>query len=330
MPLSVQVSIAEASSVGESRRVATDLAGRLGFTAARQSDVAIVTTELATNLLKHASGGELLVARSASGALDLLSIDRGPGITQLNEVLRDGYSTTGTAGTGLGAVIRLANVFDVYSDQRHGSVVFAQLEAQRDAGPSAAFDIGGVQLPHPNEGQSGDAWVASLGQQLVRLLVIDGLGHGPGAHDAAQAGLSAFTGAPHLAPPEVLQSMHGALRPTRGAVAAVAEIDLCARELRYAGAGNISGMLLDGDGRRGLLSCNGTLGQAIRRPLPVRLPWSEDSTLVMHSDGLSSSWNLNQWPGLRHRQAAVIAGLLTREHRRERDDLTVVVVKEAR
>ncbi|GHF44391.1 anti-sigma regulatory factor (Ser/Thr protein kinase) [Deinococcus metalli] len=328
MPLSVRVPVTDASGVGEARRVAADIAGRLGFAEARRSDVAIVATELATNVLKHAPEGELVVSPAAFGRLDLLALDRGPGIARIGEVLRDGYSTAGTPGTGLGAVIRLANAFDVYSAERRGSVVYAQLAERRDVPPPGAFDIGAVQLPHPDEVQSGDDWAALPGETQLRLLVIDGLGHGPGAHAAAQAGVDAFTGAPHLTPPDVLQRLHGALRSTRGAVAAVAELDLDARELRYAGAGNIAGAVLDAEHRRGLLSHSGTLGQAVRRAMPVTLPWSADAALVVHSDGLSSSWNLDVWPGLRRRRAAVIAGVLTREYRRAHDDVTVVVVKE--
>lgn len=330
MPMSVRVPIDEASGVGEGRRVAVDIASRLGFTEARRSDVAIVATELTTNLLKHASGGELLVSPSVSGTLDLVTLDRGPGIAHINEVLRDGYSTASTPGTGLGAVIRLANAFDVYSPVQRGSVVFAQLAARRDTSPAGAFDIGAVQLPHPGEVQSGDDWAALLGEHRLRLTVIDGLGHGPGAYEAAQMGLKAFAASPHLTPPELLQRMHEALRLSRGAVAAVAELDLQACELRYAGVGNIGGLLLEGEGRRGLLSHNGTLGQSIRRTAPVHLPWSQGSTLVLHSDGLTSSWNLHQWPGLQRRRSAVIAGLLAREYRRPHDDLTVVVVRETR
>ncbi|AFZ66128.1 ATP-binding SpoIIE family protein phosphatase [Deinococcus peraridilitoris] len=330
MSVSIAVAIREASAVSEARRLAVERASTLGFSESRLSDVAIVTTELATNLIKHTPhGGELLIQSTDAAVLELLSLDRGPGIARVGEVMRDGYSTAGTPGTGLGAVSRLSNTHDVYTLAGMGTVVFAQLFAKHGALPAnARIDAGTVRLPHPKERVSGDGWSLTASGAQVRLTVVDGLGHGLLANEAARAADRVFFDHPNLGPHAMLERIHEALRATRGAVGAMAELDIETGTLRFAGVGNISGVVLSLQGRRGLMSHNGTLGQEARKFQEYVLPWAAGDVLVMHTDGLASTWNLAKYPGLLRRRAAVIAGVLYRDFNRERDDVTVVVVKE--
>src|SRR5436309_3144918 len=83
---------------------ATELAGRLGFSRTGAGNVAVVVTEAATNLVKHATAGEILLYAlqcGQIGGIEALALDRGPGIANVAKCLRDGYSTTGSPGTGL-------------------------------------------------------------------------------------------------------------------------------------------------------------------------------------------------------------------------------------
>jgi anti-sigma regulatory factor (Ser/Thr protein kinase) len=96
------------------------LAGRyeLGFDETDVGNVAIIVTELATNMLKHATQGEILmrpIARGTALGMEFVALDRGPGIASLTQCFRDGYSTAGSPGTGLGSIARLAGDFDIYS-----------------------------------------------------------------------------------------------------------------------------------------------------------------------------------------------------------------------
>src|SRR4029450_7163213 len=86
-------------------------------------------------LLLHAGGGELLLQKLGSddsSSIELLAIDRGPGMTDVSRCMSDGYSTGGTQGTGLGAVRRLASEFEIYSAPGEGTVVLARFGAASD------------------------------------------------------------------------------------------------------------------------------------------------------------------------------------------------------
>lgn len=326
----LSVPVLEQSGVGEARRTAAAAGQAQGLSAPRLSDLAIVVTELASNLVKHTpSGGTLLLSTSVPGTVEVTTLDKGPGITRLGDVLRDGYSTAGSAGTGLGAVSRLADDFDVSSTPGGGSVVYARL-SERGAEPFAewpAFDIGAIQTCYPGEPVCGDDWAFSVTRTLLRVSLTDGLGHGLHAHEAARAASQTFLKSSHLRPTETLSAIHLALHGTRGAVGAVASIDTGAGTVQFAGIGNLNGAVLDADERRGLVSHNGTLGQEVRSFREQDLPWTESSVLILHTDGLSNRWDLAATPGLLRRRAAVIAGVLYRDQLRGRDDATVVVVK---
>ncbi len=112
---SLALAIDDASAIGEARRVAMAMAGRLGFDETERGKVAIVATEAASNLSKHAQGGEILIQSWESGDLcgvDLLAVDKAPGMVDVDRCLVDGYSTAGSPGTGLGAMSRLASLLE--------------------------------------------------------------------------------------------------------------------------------------------------------------------------------------------------------------------------
>jgi anti-sigma regulatory factor (Ser/Thr protein kinase) len=326
----LSVSVLEQSGVGEARRAAAALGLAQGLSSSRLSDLAIVVTELASNLVKHTpSGGTLLLGATVPGTVEITTLDHGPGIARMGDVMRDGYSTAGSAGTGLGAVSRLSDDFDLITTQGVGSVVYARLsKTGPEASPAVpAFDIGAIQTCYPGEVVCGDDWAFSSNQTLLRVALTDGLGHGLHAHEAARAASRSFEESSHLQPVDTLSAIHLALRGTRGAVGVVASIDTETGVLQFAGVGNVAGAVLETSGQRGLVSHNGTLGQEVRRIQGQELPWTETSVLVLHTDGLSNRWDLATTPGLLRRRAAVIAGVLYRDQLRGRDDATVVVIK---
>jgi len=187
--------------------------------------------------------------------------------------------------------------------------------------------VDGVCLPAPGEHVVGDAWCVDDAGDVCRLLVVDGLGHGPLAAAAAAQAVRIFRGHPNLGPAEMLRVLHDGLRPTRGAAVAVAEIHNDARMVRYAGVGNISTTIVGAEGSRSLVSHNGTVGHQMRTVQELDYPWPEGALLVAHSDGLKSHWRLDAYAGLAEHRAAVVAAALWRDHLRGRDDVTVVAVK---
>lgn len=324
------IPIADPSQVGEARRRAARLSTRLALGEQVSAKLALVVTEVATNVQKHAGAGEILLRPiQAAGALgvEVIAIDQGPGIADVERALEDGYSTRDTPGFGLGAILRQASVFDLYSESGKGTAVLAQLWAQGKV-PALAFEIGGVCCPHPSETVSGDAWACHVGAQQTSLLVVDGLGHGPDAARAARAVVEAFQGAPGRSPGEALPSLNEAARGTRGAAAALACIDPGARAVHYAGVGNISGAILSEGADQRLVSHPGTVGVEVRRAESFRYEWPPGALLVMHSDGVGTHWDLERYPGLIRRHPSLIASVLYRDFSRRRDDATVVVARQ--
>ena len=331
---SVLLSLDHTSKVGEVRRLVTGMAGRLGFDEQDQGRVALVLTEAANNAVLHGGGGEIVLRalHGASPGIEAIIADRGPGMSDISRALRDGYSTAGTSGSGLGAVIRLSNKFDIYSAAGAGTVVLVQI-CSRAALPASdsngRLDTGAVCLPKTGETYCGDAWAIARSGDCHVIIVADGLGHGPDAAKASRQAITTFHTKLTLPPADLLADIHLALRSTRGAAVAVAALDPIKREIRYAGVGNIAGAVLTGDETRSMVSHNGTVGHEVRKIQEFTYAWPPGALVIMHSDGLQTQWRLDRYPGLSSRAPAVIAGLLYRDFSRGRDDVTVAAVKEA-
>jgi anti-sigma regulatory factor (Ser/Thr protein kinase) len=331
----VRVSVSEQSDIGECRRTAKRLADGLQFGEVSAGRAGIVATELATNIVRHARSGEILVQSITDGVraeVEVLAVDRGPGMADFDACLRDGYSTGGTAGQGLGAVSRLSGVFDAYSHPAHGTVVMSRIERDAPERPDARrtkapqFEFGVVNLAVEGEIECGDTWRISDRGSRITLMVADGLGHGPLAAAAAQSAASAFAERPADAPAAALEQMHRILSGSRGAAVACADLRPQDLKIDYAGVGNISGAVVAAERSRGMVSHNGTLGVKLLRNQQFEYEWPKGSLVVMHSDGLSARWNLAVYPGLHvHHHPGVIAGVLYRDFVRRRDDATVVV-----
>lgn len=328
----VRVEVREQSQVGSARRLATTLAVRSGLPETDGARAALAATELATNLVKHAGGGHLLL-RALDGddggpGVELLALDTGRGIASVSAALRDGYSTAGSNGTGLGAIARVSDVFDAWSRPEAGSVIVARVLA-RSTHPRAPIAVGAVCVPHPAEQVSGDAWTSLVEQGRRSVLVVDGLGHGGPAAEAASTGVAIFRQARSTDAVDAVQRLHAGLRPTRGAALAVAVVDEGRGAVRYAGIGNVASTILANGTTRSLVSHHGTAGHDARRIQEFTYDFPRGAVLVMHSDGLTARWTLDRYPGILERHPVLIAALLYRDFGRGRDDATVVVVKGA-
>lgn len=332
-PGSRSILMTDASQVGEARRLAAAAAARLGFGETQLGHLAIVVTELARNLVVHATGGELLVRPLDEGeepGVEVLALDRGPGIPNTAESLRDGYSTAGTPGTGLGAVRRLSGLFGIHSLPGAGTAMLARVyrESPARARGGALSEIGAICLPMPGEEVSGDGFAVQHGAGRSTVLVADGIGHGPSAADAAEQAIAVFRRHADASPVDALGAIHAALRGTRGAAAAVAQLDPGEGRVRFAGVGNIAGVVLSAtDGPRHVVSHNGTVGHHAPRVQEFTYGWPPGALLVLHSDGLMTRWALDNYPGLTAQHPTVVAGVLYRDFARGRDDVTVVVAR---
>lgn len=317
----------DATQIGAARRAALTAAQPLGISEVDAGRVALVATELATNLVRHGGGGELLVRPLRMPnqiGLEIVALDRGPGMTDLEEALRDGYSTSGTNGSGLGAVRRLAHRFAVFSAPGAGTAVLARLFFDRP--PAGAWPlVSGVSVAMPGETACGDAWCWMPDPSGWTVLVADGLGHGTDASVAASEAVRVFLQYPGAALADIMAATHAALRPTRGAALGFARLNLARRELAFLGVGNVGGTILSAGAGRNLVSLPGIVGHECRKLQEFAYPWSDQAAVVLFSDGLQTRWTIDRYPAITSRDPALLAALLYRDFSRGRDDVTVVV-----
>ena len=318
------IAVNSSTHVAQARRVALDLARNAGMPDDACGNCALVVTELATNLLKHAREGTLVLCQLEGPALEVLSLDNGPGIRDTDRCFTDQYSTGSTPGTGLGAVRRLSSFQDIYSVPGRGTAIMARMgKASRKVA-----NLGAISVPYPGEEECGDAWELQDNGERLALTMADGLGHGDLAAQAARRALAVAGEHAFLNPDELIRLMHPALRDTRGAAVSSALCHLSGNLLEYAGVGNVSGSITGGNlVQQRMVTMNGTAGLEIRKVQTFRYSWESGSFLIMHTDGLSAKWSLDQYPGLLATHPALIAGVLFRDHRRMHDDATVVAVR---
>lgn len=341
--LFLRTPVEDATQVRIARNLAVQLATAAGLDARRTDVVALTATELAENLHRHAVGGELLVRCTTEqpghgqAELTLIAVDRGPGVENFSRCLRDGYTTVGTMGTGLGAVSRLTDRFDAVSEPGRGTVVLGgfALDTRSPQRADAGFDVGAIGFPIETETENGDSWSVQRRGNAVTVMLADGLGHGPDAAAASGAAVAEFGAVRSGGPLELLAHVNRQISGTRGAAVSVARLDLeAARDggaVVSAGMGNVSIVVVAPDGRtRRLATSHGTAG-ARGRPAPTeqRHAFPARGVLVLHTDGLSSRWTLDGRGRLLSHHADTIAAALWRDHSRGTDDSFVVVAKAA-
>ena len=322
--------VSESSGIAAVRRAGNLLAHLLGLDENVAGKVALVITEAATNILKHAGRGDILLrglAADDARGIEVLAIDKGPGFDNLEQAMRDGMSTAGSYGVGMGAMQRLADEFDLHADHTNGSALRMAIWGPGHVQAASEWTVGAVCLPLPSEEVCGDAWRCAANDGRLLLMVADGLGHGPQAASASGAATALVQPGGTFDPAAMLQQAHGALQGTRGAAVAVACLDSAADELRFAGIGNISVSLHGGDNARHLVSHNGIVGSNMRKVQEFTMPLTDDAMLIMHSDGIGTRWDLDRYPGLSQRHPALIAAVLYRDHARGRDDASIVVAQ---
>jgi anti-sigma regulatory factor (Ser/Thr protein kinase) len=328
----IPIGAADVSQAGNARRQALSLAAAMQFDELRQGQLGIIVTEAARNIAAHAREGDIILSAwsdDSKAGIDMLALDKGKGIENLTAALRDGYSTAGTPGNGLGAMSRLAGTFQVYSSSGNGTAVFARVlrtvhEVENEA---QSFAMSTISLPIAGETLCGDAWSTERKPGRSIYIVADGLGHGPLAAEAANEAVRVFHLVSQHPPDRILSEIHSALGKTRGAAVSIAEILHHKQVLHYAGAGNIVAAICFGGKTRSLVSMNGTVGHTIGKIQQFSYPWQPESMLIMHSDGLATRWNMEQYPGLAWRHPALLAGVLFRDFCRNRDDATILVSK---
>ncbi|MCE9604284.1 MAG: SpoIIE family protein phosphatase [Planctomycetia bacterium] len=320
------IPVLEANHVGDARRRAVQFAEGLGLDGIALGNLGLIVNELSTNLVKHARDGQLLLQADGDGGLELLALDRGPGMYDVERCFEDGFSTAGSRGMGLSAIRRLASHWDIFSKPDVGTVQLVRVGNRKTFDASRAeYRVRGVSVPHPGETVCGDAWDARVSPTNITVIVADGLGHGIAAHKAASEAIRVFRSLEASTPARQLDEIHQALKATRGAAVSIASLDLISRHVTYAGIGNVVGFIATPESTQRMVSINGTLGCAAPKPREFTYALPLGAVVALYSDGLLTQTGLMAYPGLIGHDPALLAAALYRDFKRGKDDATVVV-----
>jgi anti-sigma regulatory factor (Ser/Thr protein kinase) len=319
--------VEDVSAVAACRNAARNLAERLGFPAARADQLALAVTEAASNLHKHAAEGAVWLGVNRDGdppGIDLVTIDAGPGLPDVTAALRDGHSTAGTLGIGLGAIQRMADSCDLYSRPGRGTALAARFRVKGATFPATARWSGLIR-PIDGETECGDAYVAVQAGDTITAMLCDGLGHGPLAAAAAAAGVAAFLADPSGDPAALLERVHRRMAGTRGG--AVGIVRLGGGVARFSGLGNVAASILALGRRKSMISIPGIAGHQARtiRQFDYELP--PGAAVILHSDGISARWEAAALGGLETRDPLLVAAVLLAEAGVHRDDAGILVLK---
>lgn len=324
------VIVEERSQVAEARRETAALAAAAGLDEQACGRLAIAVTEASTNIVKHAGRGRIFARALGSAAnegVEIIALDRGPGMASIEAGMRDGYSTAGTPGNGLGSISRMTSNLEIYPVAGKGTCMRFEVWPDDFEAPVPTLETGVITVPKSGETVSGDTCAIAGDGSRCNFMITDGLGHGPLAAEASQMAASILAARPVRQAADAIEAIHHALASTRGGAGAVATIDPGGGTLKYCGVGNIGGVLYANFKSRHLISHNGTLGHVARRIQQLDFEFPRGALLIMYSDGLATHWSLDDYPGLAVRHPGVIAATLYRDHERGRDDVSVLVVR---
>jgi anti-sigma regulatory factor (Ser/Thr protein kinase) len=294
----------------------------------------LIVAEMTTNLTKHASEGEILCGIVGQGALqyiEIICIDEGPGIQDVENMLLDGVSTSSTLGHGLGSIKRMSDFFSIYSQKDWGTILVSRVYKQVYKPNSQAISVTSLVVAKPTETLSGDASSYKISERYFKLLLMDGLGHGPDAHAAAMEGCHQFKLCSDHDPADIIRFMHEPLKKTRGGVGTVVVLDLTTGKYTLAGVGNISTKVVGASESKNVLSYNGIIGHNIPTDMiSLEGDFKDLKFIILCSDGIKTRWDISKYPKIQRYDPILMAAAIYKDYARKTDDMSVVIIKTPR
>ncbi len=309
------------------------MAAEAGILAKRVNEVDLIVAEMTSNLFKYSDDGEILAGIFPNGGspyLEVICIDNGPGIVNLAKMMQDGVSTTSTLGHGLGSMKRLSDVFEIYSQPGWGTIVLSRVYSSPEKQKSERYDLimRPIVVSKPGEQVSGDGFVYKKADKYFKLMLADGLGHGPEANKAINEAALAFRIFPDYSPTETLRFIHSSIKKTRGAVINIVGYDTVSRKWSSTGVGNIFLRMLAPGSFKNQMSYNGIVGHNIPNTMNEQT-YSADqfNQLILCSDGIKTRIETNKYPLIHKYDQTILAAAIYKDHARRTDDMSVIVAK---
>lgn len=332
------------SDIGVCRRKSAALASQIGFNQVKTGEIAIVVTELVTNVLKHGGGkGKLLMCQLESSldqkAIEIWCCDNGSGIQDINKAIQDGYSETSSLGLGLGTIRRFSDELVINPDnskiddsfltdlQNFENCIRSRkwLPTKQWAGNNQKISTGASSRSKPGEKLNGDAYVINhVSNDICVAAVIDGLGHGKDANMASQLARQTIIQKAELPLDVLMQTIHQSIRGTRGTTIGLVSINTLEQKISFSGIGNIESFLINKKEKKNLLSFGGIMGHNMRTPRVFEFPFRPGDYVCMYSDGITSRWKPEDldWSVPPQQNAELILNQFARSN----DDATVLII----
>ena len=307
------------------------LASAAGFSENKVGEIDIIVAEIVSNLIKHAGGGKLLaklVKEDDIDGIELVSIDSGEGMGDVNRMMLDGISTKNSLGQGLGAIKRMSDVFQIYSQKGWGTILLTRIFKQELPYKRKRNEIRSLVVPKPGEVKCGDGFFCKVTNDQVRILSGDGLGHGEPASAAVQEAITAFQLCAEDSPSEIIRHIHHSVRKTRGLVATAAIYSIKNKSWRICGVGNIATRIINGIDAKNYMAYNGIVGHNIPTTMKdTEIEWANGQTLIMCSDGIKTRWEHGKYPALLKFDLSVLTAVVFKDFARNTDDMSIAAIK---
>lgn len=302
------------------------------FPETRRAEIDIIVSELCSNLIKHVGKGELLyriMDHEDDKILELISIDKGPGIADTARMMKDGVSTTKTLGQGLGAIHRLSDFTQLYTVPGWGTILFTQVNSSNKKNPKKVnrVEARALLVSKPRETDCGDGYRIKHTDTEVMIFFGDGLGHGEYAKEAVDQAGNFFFESKETEPVDLIRQMHEKVRRTRGLVGTVASLNKISNEWRICGVGNILTRMYTGISYKNYLPYNGTIGLNLPASMNASIiPCERNQHLIMCSDGLQTRWDLSKYPSILKYDTIMLAAAIYKDFNRGNDDSSILIV----
>ena len=309
------------------------LAAEAGMSQVRINELDLIVAEMTSNLFKYSDDGEILMGvfhTEGTVYIEIISIDNGPGMLNPARMIQDGMSTSKTLGHGLGSIKRLSHEFDLYSQVGWGTIVLSRVynEPEKIKSKDNPMIIRPIIIAKPGETKSGDGFTFKKTDSYIKLMLADGLGHGPEANKAANEATEAFKLCPDYSPVETLRFIHTLTRKTRGAVIDIIGYEFASKTWTAAGVGNIAVRMIGPNSFRNHMSYNGIVGHNIPGTMTNQRYSADDFNQVMLcSDGIKTRIDLSKYPQMSKYDQTIFAAAIYKDHARKNDDMSVVMAK---
>ena len=312
----------------EIHRIAT----KGGINAARINELDLIVAEMTSNLFKYSDDGELLMGVFANGGspyVELISIDNGPGMINPTKMMQDGISTTNTLGHGLGSMKRLSDTFELYSQIGWGTIVLSRVYSDpEEVNTKSDVIMRPIVVFKPGEKTSGDGFTYKKTDKYLKMMLADGLGHGPEANKAINEAANAFKIFPDYSPAETIRYIHNNIKKTRGAVINIIGYDYASKVWTSAGVGNIAARFFGPVNLKNHMSYNGIVGHNIPNTInDQEYSVEEYNQVMLCSDGIKTRIEMARYPMMYKYDLTILAAAIYKDHARRNDDMSVVIAK---